>query len=490
MIPVPNPLDYDVSLENAFLPSTPPLECLPDPYYEQWEHVMTNLQGLILSKRLREVVDHLPVLSTDRLTDIAQWRRAYSILAFITHGYIWGGLKPADRIPPSISIPFLATCKRLELPPVATYAGLVLWNWKPIFANEPVDTLANLDTIETFTGSLDEKWFYLISIAIESRGAPIIPMMLRAIKAAREGDRDMVIRCLQSFAERLSELKDMLAQMYDNCDPHVFYYRIRPFLAGSKNMAEAGLPQGVIFDNGGAINRQRYVQFSGGSNAQSSIIQFFDIVLGVEHRSTGEAKPGHQSSPQISKSKSSAPSTNFIHEMRKYMPGQHARFLCDVDRVANIRTFVEENSSDRGLTLAYDACLAMLRSFRDTHIQIVSRYIIVKSREAASAKVQETASKKVDLAHRSKPVDENIKKDLKGTGGTALIPFLRQARDETGEPAVDEWTRRLLSKKGVLEKGAIPGETSARKVLDRIDSQNGLEKLWQADSNSGGLCTF
>jgi len=496
MFPVPNPEDYDVSLDNAFLPNSPPLEHLSDPYYEQWEHVMTNMQGLILSKRLRDVVDTLPILSTDRLSDIAEWRRAYSILAFITHGYIWGGAKPADRIPPSISIPFKAACKRLELPPVATYAGLVLWNWKPIFADEPVDTLANLDTIDTFTGSLDEKWFYLISIAIESRGAPIIPMMLRAIKAARNGDRDMVIRCLQSFAERLSELKDMLAQMYENCDPHVFYYRIRPFLAGSKNMAEAGLPQGVIFDDGGAINRQKYVQYSGGSNAQSSIIQFFDIVLGVEHRSTGESKPA---STDLPKSKPSAPSTNFILEMRKYMPGQHARFLRDVDRVANIRTFVEERASDRGLTLAYDACLAMLRSFRDTHIQIVSRYIIIKSREAASAKQEATtATKKVDLAHRSKPLgkgENTIKKDLKGTGGTALIPFLRQARDETGEPAVDEWTRRLLSKKGVLEKPvAVPENAAAaitaRQSLSRGDSLKSVEKLWQADGNSGGLCTF
>jgi indoleamine 2,3-dioxygenase len=455
---------------------------------------MANMQGLILSKRLREVVDTLPILSTDRLSDIAEWRRAYSILAFITHGYIWGGSKPADRIPPSISIPFKAACKRLELPPVATYAGLVLWNWKPIFAGEPVDTLANLNTIDTFTGSLDEKWFYLISIAIESRGAPIIPMMLRAIKAARDGDRDMVIRCLQSFAERLSELKDMLAQMYENCDPHVFYYRIRPFLAGSKNMAEAGLPQGVIFDNGGAINRQKYVQFSGGSNAQSSIIQFFDIVLGVEHRSTGEKK---SDTTDLPKNKPSAPSTNFILEMRKYMPGPHARFLRDVDRVANIRNFVEERAADRGLSLAYDACLAMLRSFRDTHIQIVSRYIIIKSREAASAKQEAmtTATKKIDLAHRSKPVTgENIKKDLKGTGGTALIPFLRQARDETGEPAVDEWTRRLLSKKGVLEKPAAVPENAAAAVarprLSGSESLKSMEKLWQADGNGGGLCTF
>ena len=137
----------------------------------------------------------------------------------------------------------------------------MLWNWKPLFADERVDTLANLDMIDTFTGSLDEKWFYLVSVAIEARGAPLIPLMLRAIEAASNGDRPTLTECLRTFAERLDELGGLLQRMYDNCDPHVFYHRLRPFLAGSKNMADAGLPNGVIFDNGGPMNKQRYVQY-------------------------------------------------------------------------------------------------------------------------------------------------------------------------------------------------------------------------------------
>src|SRR5205823_4702295 len=96
------------------------------------------------------------------------------------------------------------------------------------------------------------------------------------------------IRSLRSFAERLDELGSILQRMYENCDPHVFYHRVRPFLAGSKNMADAGLPNGVIYEDG--TGNEVYRQFSGGSNAQSSLIQFFDIVLGVEHRPTGEKR--------------------------------------------------------------------------------------------------------------------------------------------------------------------------------------------------------
>jgi indoleamine 2,3-dioxygenase len=74
--------------------------------------------------------------------------------------------------------------------------------------------------------------------------------------------------------------------MYEKCSPPIFYHQIRPFLAGSKNMAAAGLPDGVFYDTGNGNGKWR--QHSGGSNAQSSLIQFFDIVLGIEHRSTGE----------------------------------------------------------------------------------------------------------------------------------------------------------------------------------------------------------
>ncbi|KAK5114152.1 hypothetical protein LTR62_002722 [Meristemomyces frigidus] len=492
---MPVPEDYDVSSTNGFLSSEPPLQTLSDSYYEPWEHIVKNLQGLILSKRLHEVVDKLPILATDRLSNLAEWRRAYSVLAFITHAYIWGGNKVTEWVPPPIAVPFMAVCNHLELPSVATYAGLVLWNWRPIFDDERIDTLANLDMIDTFTGSLDEKWFYLISVAIEARGAPLIPLMLRAMEAANEGDRPTLTECLCTFAERLDELGGLLQRMYDNCDPHVFYHRLRPFLAGSKNMADAGLPNGVIFDNGGPMNKQRYVQYSGGSNAQSSLIQFFDLVLSVEHRPTGTKHSDTYF--EQGKKKPSAPEPSFIHEMRKYMPGPHARFLAEISKAANIRAFVKQHPQDRSLAVAFDACLAMLSAFRDKHIQMVSRYIIIKSQEAKRKKEAEEAKAQkktavlteVDLPVRPKsaagrPGEEKSRKDLRGTGGTALIPFLRQARDETGQVAVDDWARRVLSKGRSGEGGG-----RGRRRSSRLDVQ-GLASVWHVDDCEGGLCLY
>lgn len=88
--------DYTVSLRNGFLPDTIPLAHLPEPYYNPWECIAADLPELIRTGRIREEVEGLPVLSTDKLHTEAEWRRAYVLLAFFTHAYIWGGQKPQN----------------------------------------------------------------------------------------------------------------------------------------------------------------------------------------------------------------------------------------------------------------------------------------------------------------------------------------------------------------------------------------------------------
>lgn len=366
-----------------------------------------------------------------------------------------------------------------------------MWNFKPLFGDEHVDNLENLATLNTFTGSIDESWFYLVSVAIEARGAPILPLMLTAIQAARNNDSAMVTACLQAFAERLDDLGTLLQRMHESCDPQVFYNRIRPFLAGSKNMAEAGLPNGVLYETG--TGTEVYRQYSGGSNAQSSIIQFFDIILGIEHRPTGEKKDA--ASENELEGRAPPAKHNFLLEMRKYMPGPHRRFLEDVTLVANIRDYVEAHTNNKELTLAYDSCLAMLRAFRDKHINIVSRYIIIKSRESRSlsrSKSPVETRRKLDIATSSRTVKDDIsgKKMLKGTGGTALIPFLKQARDETGEPAIDSWARRVMNR-DLSTKGQ--GDFFLGKLDEPADGGSdvcGMAGTWALDDNAGGLCSY
>ncbi|KAI5950705.1 BNA2 [Candida theae] len=397
---IPTLEEFDVSPETGFLPSELPLERLPQDYYKPWEDIVHNLPSYIMNRRIRAVVDKLPVLTTDGLS-VREQRRAYQVLSFIGHAYIWTG-EPVDKLPSQIAVPWVAVSQKLGLPPIGTYSGLCLWNYKKI--DEEGDfTLDNLTTINTFTGGIDESWFYLVSVWFEKEGSFCLRKGLEALKGAERGS-STVTTSLQQLAESIDILGSHMMLMEEMCDPHIFYFRMRPYLAGWKNMASVGLEKGVRYGDEEGMR-----SYAGGSNAQSSLIQFFDILLGVAH------------------------DDSFIREMREYMPREHREFLEALEPYTfTIRDFVQ-SQHDEALTLAYDACLAMLKSFRDKHIQIVTRYIVLQAK-----KVNKMGSTiRSGLARQ--------KKEEKGTGGTSLLPFLKQCRDETGSAAAGSWGKRILT---------------------------------------------
>lgn len=167
---IPDITQFDVFPTTGFLPDKLPLERLPQEYYQPWETVVNNLPSLILTKRIRSVIDKLPVLETRQLTSVEEYRRAYLALGFLAHAYVWGTDTPTDKLPPQIAEPWIKVANHLGLPPIATYAGLCLWNFKQIIPSDDIWDLDNLTTINTFTGSIDESWFYLVSVYFEHKG--------------------------------------------------------------------------------------------------------------------------------------------------------------------------------------------------------------------------------------------------------------------------------------------------------------------------------
>jgi len=314
--------------------------------------------------------------------------------------------------------------------PVICEAAVCLWNYQPLVEEEPLN-LDNLATLHTFTGSLDESWFYLVTTCIEAQGGPILPLILSAMSAAQNDDSLAFVDNLCQLATILNNLNDTLARMYERCDPRIFYHRVRPYLAGWNNMAEAGLPEGVIYQ--GCEDEQPRT-YAGGSAAQSPLIHALDIALGVKHRPFGV----------VNKKAAQSSKNNFILSMRDYMYGPHRKFLIDLESAANIRQYVLEHQNNHDITDAYDACLAMIQAFRNKHIQIVTQYIVNQSqvsRNECKENIPAMFHPAVITGIAKTQGDVNVK----GTGGTFLIPFLRQSRDETGENAVGSWARRLIS---------------------------------------------
>lgn len=320
-----------------------------------------------------------------------------------------------QTLPPQITLPFLRISSHLELPPVLTYAAANLWNFS--CAGPDFSRLADLSTLVSFTGTRSESWFLLISVAMEAKAGAIIPSLMHALSTRDPADAALALDKLRLCVDGVGEL---LERMYEHCDPTEFYTRIRPFLAGSKNMESAGLPRGVFYDEGDG--RGQWRQLRGGSNGQSSLIQLFDVVLGVQHKTGGDD------------------GSKGYHELvREYMPGPHARFLAHVAEKGNFKEMAEGanggSEEEEALREAFSAATAALGAFRDKHIQIVTRYIILPSRRAA-ASGGEVARGKGGNGGRQNLATSSARRDgkeLTGTGGTTLVPFLKKTRDETVE---------------------------------------------------------
>ena len=86
---------YDIS-KKGFLPARTPLDRLPDPLYRPWEDILPQLPDLLERGELHRSVEKLDILSTQGLRTEDQWRRAYVVLSFLAHAYIWGGEKASE----------------------------------------------------------------------------------------------------------------------------------------------------------------------------------------------------------------------------------------------------------------------------------------------------------------------------------------------------------------------------------------------------------
>ncbi|KAH8662510.1 Indoleamine 2,3-dioxygenase [Xylariales sp. PMI_506] len=408
--------EFDVT-RNGFLPTQAPLARLDDPYYAPWETLAEELPSRLKDFSVRDAIDRWPVLTTNRLETEEEWRRAYVVLTFLAHGYIWGGETPSEVLPPAITVPLLEVSRRFDLPPTATYAGLCLWNFTSTTNN--FGDLDSLKALTTFTGTEDESWFYMLSVAMEAKCASVMPAMYSALEAIPHRDYGAISEGLNEMIACIDKMDRLLARMYEKCDPAVFYQDIRPFLAGSKGMEKAGLPRGVFYDEG--EGKGEWMKWMGGSNGQSSLIQFLDIVLGIEHAPA----TAPQSSCPLSNLPTQEGAMGYHEEVRlMYMPKPHRSFLAQVGSMDSLHKFVSTPCAGiehKKLQQLHGMTCQAMGAFRDKHIQMVTRYILLQSKK-------QQAGNSFNLASSSA---QSKGSDLKGTGGTSLFSFLKQTRDET-----------------------------------------------------------
>ncbi|KAJ1554589.1 hypothetical protein HK405_004624 [Cladochytrium tenue] len=298
--PVPDPVAYAIDAASGFLGAAEPLRRLPDLYYAPWELALDDLHGLMLmgSSALRRRIAAMPLLDHSRLESDDQRRRAYVVLSLIAQAYIWGGVGqdegPEQILPACVAVPWCAICIVLDLKPVVSYAAVVLYNYKRLFDDAPM-SLDNLAVLHTFSGTHDEAWFYLISLAMEVAGAPAVPLIADAVAAVRDADVRRLTDDLEGILACLRDMNTAFVRMYDKNDAQIFYSRVRPYFRGWVNTEQ--LPDGVLYEGvvpvGGVPNGSPSVpplppgtfgKYAGASAGQSPIMHVLDAALGIRHR--------------------------------------------------------------------------------------------------------------------------------------------------------------------------------------------------------------
>ena len=332
-------------------------------------------------KKIQEEVDSLPEFPLECLKTVDDYKLSYTMLTFISHSYIWNNTHTINKLVAKLAVPWWHVSHHIGIKPVLTHASVDLFNWELLDANGEI-IVENLRTMYSFTGTRDEEWFYMITTDIEKTGAKLL---CDSIKLMYLKDNDLlVLEELVQFCNNLKDtvekIKNTIARLYENCRPEYFYGKLRTFLGGWSKSDK--LPNGLIYEG---INNEVPIEYYGGSAAQSTLIQFIDILLGLEHADT------------------------YFKDIREYMPRAHREFLEFAHLNINLKSIITNTNNDE-LKQLYDSAVDNLLSFRKHHIAIIHSYIF----------------QMIQKAHPDVNIDE-----IKGTGGTFMCEFLKQSRDET-----------------------------------------------------------
>ncbi|KAL1668527.1 Indoleamine 2,3-dioxygenase [Schizophyllum commune] len=363
----------------------------------------------------RKVIEQLPVLDVDELTrDLRHLQRAHYVLAYLIHFYVHsipiGEFEPGAPIyiPRPLAAPMTAVARHLRMAPVLTYADTILWNVEKINEDGPL-TMDNLRTETLFSGTEDESAFYMSQVRCELRGAELLSIMIDIanLPPARARDAATVAEVegtLRRLSGDIDELTEIMKGIRPTCDPHVFYWQIRPWFVGSSE------EHPWVFEGADAGD-----DLLGPSGGQSSLMHAIDVFLHIDHELRFTRTPA----PTAENREADA---SFMRRMWRYMPGSHRDFLQHLEQApVRVRDLAEETPVLRD---AYDEAVAALKRLRDYHMRIAVLYVVSAGRSlppgcplSAMARAME---KKGPDGSRSK-----------GTGGSEVSALLKAGRDAT-----------------------------------------------------------
>ena len=322
---------------HGFLPATDPLPAFShgsglSVLDELGEELPSLLEDSGFRKHARELqIPMWPAEQTDK-DSLPELRLYYVRLGFLASGYVnQVGQEPARVLPKNIAVPLVHACRLLGRPPILSYDGYALYNWKRLRPNGPI-ALGNIDTIQNFVHLYDEHWFILVHVEIEAIAADILKAAA-SVQAAPQDDH-VINEALIAIEEALLRQVDVLRRVPEKMDPALYFRTFRPYIRFFENVIYEGVAPEPL-------------DFRGETGAQSNIMPALVAFMKIPHEPT-----------QL---------TDHLRDMRRYMPAEHRALLEEIDALPSL--------SRRADPQAFNGVLEAIAMFREVHYGWAQQYI-------------------------------------------------------------------------------------------------------------------
>ncbi|MEN8166461.1 MAG: hypothetical protein ABFR65_03170 [Pseudomonadota bacterium] len=267
--------------------------------------------------------------------DFAMLRLYYIRLGFLASAYInQVGQPPATVLPCNIAIPLCRACSLLQRPPILSYDGYALYNWKRFDIDAPI-RLGNIETIQNFVHLYDEHWFILVHVEIEAIAARILDAVASIQEKLPNPPQGVLDSALTWIATAIEEQVGVLRRIPEKMDPRIYFKTFRPYIRFFENVIYQGVEREPI-------------NYRGETGAQSSIMPILVGLLKIPHKSSLL--------------------TEHLSAIRYYMPVEHQRLIHSVEQMPSIR-----NRADKTI---FNRVLEALAIFREIHYEWAQEYIM------------------------------------------------------------------------------------------------------------------
>lgn len=360
----------------GFLPEHDPLIGFPsDSEFAGLDEIGRDLPSLLQEPGFRDYARSLdiPLWPENRVapSDVPELRLYYVRVGFLASAYInQVGQEPSKVLPANLALPLCRACKLLNRPPILSYDGYALYNWKRFHKDGPI-ALGNIDTVQNFVHLYDEHWFILVHVEIEAIAARILDAIATAQAAFDANAFGPIDDAVRDIAAAVNEQVRVLRRIPEKMDPALYFQTFRPYIRFFENVEYEAEVAGAHVAAGSAARLR--ISFRGETGAQSSIMPLLVAFMKIPHRTSML--------------------TSHLIDMRNYMPAEHRDLIAAVEAMPSIRTMASKHN--------FNAVLDAMAEFRSVHYGWAQEYI----------------NRRTD--------------DPRGTGGTPYMEWLKQLIDET-----------------------------------------------------------